>query len=187
MILWTIQYEGAWQRAQKSGLLRADGRRHWRSSREAYRWIGREMRRRIGEPPLGVRCPVWAWFQYQNERSRRPDLRRLAHAPSGTRAVLIEFDIAEDQVLLSDFDLWHYVLNQWYLPQTAQEATDILEDAAVTVECDRQTREASWQSIFDLDWSLTDISVPRREKSIQATLWQVPLSSVRSAKPFRAR
>lgn len=123
------------------------------------------MSRRIGEPPLGVRYPVWAWFQYENERSRRPDLRRSAHGPSGTRAVLIEFDIAEDQVLLSDFDLWHYVLNEWYVPQTAREATDALEDDAVTVGSDTQTREAGWQS----------------------TLWQVPLSSVRSAKPFRAR
>lgn len=182
MILWTIQHEDAWRRAQGRGFIRADGRRRGRDFRAAYRWIEREMRRRIGEPPRGVQHPIWAWLQYENERVRRPDLRRSGHLPSGARGVLIEFDASKDQVLLSDFELWHYVLNQWYLPQTSREAREPLEDALSVPHL-----KSSWRRIFDLDWSLKDVSVPRPEKSIQATIWQVPLSAVRSVTGFRAR
>ncbi len=182
MILWTIQHEDAWRRAQGSGFLRADGRRQWRNFRAPYRWMEREMRRRIGELPRGVQHPIWAWLQYENERARRPDLRRSGHLPSGTRGVLIEFSASKDQVLLSDFELWHYVLNQWYLPQTSSEARETLEHALSVPHL-----KGSWQRIFDLDWYLKDVSVSRPEKSIQATMWQVPLSAVRSVKVFRAR
>jgi len=87
-------------------------------------------------------------------------------------------------VLLSDFDLWHYVLNRWYLPQTPSEAKDELEDAA-RLRTRRLTR--SWRRIFDLDFYLEGVSVPRSERSIQATVWQVPLGAIRSARVFRAR
>ena len=144
------------------------------------------MSRRIGNPPCGVRHPVWAWLQYESETAKRPDLRRSGHLPAGTPGVLIEFAIAEDQVLLSDFDLWHYVLNRWYLPQTSWELREALGDTR-TNRTDTRTLNASWQRIFDLAWSLRGVSAPRHRKSIQATLWQVPISGVRSVRPFRAR
>ena len=182
MILWTIQHEDAWRSAQGTGFLRADGRRQWRDFRAAYRWMEHEMRRRVGEPPRGVRHPIWAWQQYENERVRRPDLRRSGHLPSGTRGVLVEFTASADQVLLSDFELWHYVLNRWYLPQTPSEAAAMLADTLSVPD-----PESSWQRIFDLDWHLEDIAVSRPEKTIQATIWHVPLGAVRSVREFRAR
>lgn len=179
MILWTIQQQGAWQTAQRRGVLRSDARHQADVFREPYAWLRREMHRRIGPPPRGVQSPVWAWLQYENGSRRRPDLRRSAHLPSGSHGVLIEFSAPEDQVLLSDFELWHYVLNRWYLPQTPAEVEhDVAGEARM---------ERSWQRIFDLDWSLEDVAVPRPEKSIQGTLWQVPLGDVRSVTPFRAR
>jgi hypothetical protein len=45
----------------------------------------------------------------------------------------------------------------------------------------------SWRRIFDLEWSAKDIAVPQEQKSIQATVWQVPLTEIRSARRFRAR
>lgn len=35
--------------------------------------------------------------------------------------MLIEFEIEQDSVLLSDFELWHFVLNYWYLPSSLQD------------------------------------------------------------------
>jgi hypothetical protein len=32
---------------------------------------------------------------------------------------------------------------------------------------------ASWDKIFDLDWSESEIAMPRLEKSIQATVWEL--------------
>ena len=42
------------------------------------------------------------------------------HLPKGERGVRLELQVADDRVLLSDFDLWHYVLNYWYLPETRE-------------------------------------------------------------------
>jgi hypothetical protein len=144
------------------------------------------MRRRVGDPPTGVKSPIWAWFQYENARRKRPDLRRSAHLPSGTCGVLLELDLSEDQVLLSDFELWHYVLNRWYLPQTSAEAREAWKENPTT-GFDVATLNASWQRIFDLDWCLRGVAASRRQKSIQATIWQVPLGAVKSVRPFRAR
>lgn len=135
------------------------------------------MQRRIGAPPPGVRYPVWAWYQYQDERARRPDLRRSAHAPSGTPLVLIEFELPDDQVLLSDFELWHYVLNDWYV------AARVWRDRTYPPD----VRERSWRRIFDLDRIIVDLAGPRSGRSIQATVWQVPMSVVRRVRPFVAR
>jgi hypothetical protein len=41
--------------------------------------------------------------------------------PPGTRGYRVEFEIADSDVLLSDFELWHYVLNYWYLPASKNE------------------------------------------------------------------
>lgn len=186
MILWTIQHIGAWEKAERSGVLRSDARRTWHSFRQAYRWMAAEMNDQVGPPPRGVRHPVWAWFQYENARQRRPDLRCAEHLPRGTSGVLLEFAMPDREVLLSDFDLWHYVLNRWYLPATLRECRRIDK-----LSYDEQPRgaemEASWSRIFDLGWSLRDVADPRPEKKIQAAVWEVPLASVKSVQFFRAR
>jgi len=81
--------------------------------------------------------------------------------------------------------LWHYVLNQWYLPQTSNEVKGDIEQALPAPSGIELMN--SWQRIFDLDWYLEGVSVPRLKRSIRATIWQVPLSSVRSVTPFCAR
>jgi hypothetical protein len=140
--------------------------------------------RRVGLPPSGVWYPIWALLQYDSTLIFRPDLRRVGHLPTGSKGVLVEFHASEENVFLSDFDLWHYVLNRWYLPHTSSEVLDLESTRPVTSE-HRLTR--SWEAVFDLDWNLKGVTIPRSERSIQATVWQVPLSSVRSVRTFRAR
>lgn len=41
--------------------------------------------------------------------------------PAGTQGVRLEVEIPDAQVLLSDFDLWHYPLNYWYLPDDEED------------------------------------------------------------------
>lgn len=72
------------------------------------------MAKRISSPPFGVNYPIWAWHLWEGS-SNRPDMRKSSYAPRGTPIVRIKLDIPENEILLSDFDLWHYVLNHWYL------------------------------------------------------------------------
>jgi hypothetical protein len=51
----------------------------------------------------------------------------------------------------------------------------------------RRAIERSWERIFDLNFSAHDIAEPLPQKSIQATLWEVKLSSIRKVQHFIAR
>ncbi|HEV8658155.1 MAG TPA: DUF3841 domain-containing protein [Thermoanaerobaculia bacterium] len=178
MILWSIQQRECWLLAQKRGAIRADGRRVWRSFKPAYRWMRDQLMTRLGRPPAHITYPTWAWLQYKSADRPRPDLRHSAHLSPGTQGVVIEFEIAPEHVLLSDFDLWHYVLNDSYLP--AHRGDD--RDSPSSRE-----RRRSWERIFDMSFSSNDVAVPFAQKSVQASLWQIPLEAVKSVREFIAR
>lgn len=187
LILWTIQTSEAWREAEAHGVLRASRTHIYEDYLPAYDWLVAEMRQRVGAPPSGVQYPVWAWEQYRGTSAARPDLPAPGHLPAGTRGVCIEFTVAPDAVLLSDFDLWHYVLNRFFLATTLEEVDLLLtwnvDERDVYTEAEIR---ASWSRIFDLDFASPEIAWPRAEKSLQATVWEVPLSSIRVVQEFTA-
>ena len=120
--------------------------------------------------------------------------------PPGDRGVRIEFAISDRLVLLSDFDLWHYVLNYWYLPESQKDDEDFeseLSRRGLSFYKDKPLRNAvfhrkiteSWVRIFDLDWTDRNrgIAHPRTRKSIQASLWELRRDQVRDVRFFGAR
>lgn len=198
MILWTIQSAAAWQRAQGCGVLRAAAAYVPADFGPAYAWLGAHMERRIGPRPVGVTFPVWVWYQWEGRR-RRPDLRSSGYLLHGERGVRVEFALEDNQVLLSDFDLWHYALNYWYL--SANEADDQAFAAELAAQglpthgrelrlhpVAHQRVMESWQRMFDLDWvDAYSSPQPNADRSIQATLWELPLAAVQDVKEFIAR
>jgi hypothetical protein len=199
MILWTIQTENAWREFLSSGVLRSTRERimeqEWDSP---YKWMIRQMEQRIGPPPTPGAFPVWAWLQWENAKRPKPDLRAgglLLKCESGVR---IEFECPDSLALLSDFDLWHFVLNYWYLPesevegdefeaQLAERGFSFFETKPLPNRVYHDTIVASWDKIFDLDWSESEIAMPRSEKSIQATVWELNADQVRNHDYFMAR
>lgn len=127
----------------------------------------------------------------------RPDLRSSGHFRKGTRGVRIEFEIPDDQVLLSDFESWHYVLNYWYLARS--EAEDKAFDRYIALKgfdyfITRPLPEpyhnqlvATWLRIFDLDWADDYVASPREQKSIQAVFWELRLDHVKNVDFFVSR
>ena len=152
MRLSTIQPIYVWETLQSSGVYRADETKieMLEDFRPAYAWMVKEMERRIGPRPSGVCWPVWAWYK-TNGRIGRVDLRRSEHwtvEPS----VCIEFEMSDDRVLLTDFDAWHCVLNNWACLENQAEADafDRLEETLST-EAFQKRLEATWQRIFRLE------------------------------------
>lgn len=197
MLLWTIQTEPAFERLQRHGRLRGDWRRVDPFSRGAYRWVAQAMTERIGPPPRPGGAPMWAWYQW-GEGHTRPDLRFGGHLPRGQHGVRIEVEIEAEQTLLSDFTLWHHVLNYWYLPHS--EADGAAFDRLVESKGlpnplpkpftdpalhDRVVR--SWERLFDLSVVDEYVTGPAERKSIQATFWELRLEDVRAVTHFRAQ
>ncbi|MBR1628687.1 MAG: DUF3841 domain-containing protein [Lachnospiraceae bacterium] len=186
MILWTIQPVEIWNIIQKTGVYRCNPAKSSMAdlSAEAYDWLVRNMKERIGPPPEGVEYPVWAWYM-QEGKHKKPDLRRerWAYGAGNESYVCIEFEITSDQVLLSDFDLWHFVLNDWYLSETEDE-DDQMYAIFDTLPSDERRKfcEESWKGIFDV--TKLDNEWMRRGYWVQATIWELRKEMIRDARFF---
>lgn len=182
MRLWTLQGIEIYEQLQREGIAyctkpsMGDEPIFVRS----YHWMADQMRKRIGEPPIkGIEYPLWAWYQYNSAKSKKPP-RSLHDAPDGISAYM-EIEIPDKEVLLSEFSNWHAVLNECALSgwKKIDKKTDVLDKEAgrrlsfieYPIEIQKEIEE-SWEAIFDLD--RRDEEVGRKHKSnrsIQATFW----------------
>ena len=187
MTLWTIQSIAAWKILQREQVLFADQRYSEALFLDAYKWMAKKMEYRIEPESEITSLPLWAWYQWEGKR-RKPDLRSSGYLSKGQRGVRIEFEQSDKGVLLSDFELWHYVLNYWYLPRTVADGEafeaelsehnlSFFEMKPLPVSAYHQRIEDSWDRIFDLDWVDEEITHPFGKKSIQATFWKLHFGS----------
>jgi len=110
----------------------------------------------------------------------------------------LELECPSDRVLLSNFSLWHHVLNYWYLPSSEADG-DVFESELASHDLSffhqkpvphdtyHRTIVESWDRVFDLEWNEPGISEQKGEKSIQATMWQITLDQVQDCQSFTAR
>lgn len=188
--LWTIQDYDVLDNMQKTGFLYGNPDFVDEDFMEPYRWMIEQMKIKIGNKPSCNSVPLWAWYRWEGKK-KRPDLRHVAHLPTGTKGVRIEFLIDDSLILLSDFMNWHCVLNYCYLEETDEEFDDFekkLEKEGLSCCLEKPLPHAgyhneivkSWEKIFNVDLSDT-------ESSIQATFWELPLKNVVDVKEFIAR
>lgn len=175
MILWTIQHKNAYEKMLATGSLTADDDYIFAPefNLPAYQWLSTRMENLIGEPPAGVHFPVWAWYQWEGVR-KRPDMRTHRRwTTKGTPIVLITFEIPDNMVLLSDFDMWHVILNDGYLALTEDDDKD---------DYTEEEKTKSWDNVFQYDlqndyWGFDC-------KSTQATMWEIKSEWILKAEHF---
>jgi hypothetical protein len=203
MILWSIISQEAWIELQKKGRLRTNRNHITEDFLHSYLWMKKQMEHRLRSPPWGKNAfPVWAWYQWDGKKRRMPDLRSGGHLEKGDRGVRLECNLPQDRILLSDFELWHFVLNYGYLPENDEDDSrfeNILKKKQMSVVRFghknpmplkyHKMLEKSWERIFDLDWIARNPNFyPNDEhQSIQATLWELNLTDVIRATDFIAR
>lgn len=198
MRLWTIQPISWYEKLQANGVIFGDTSlaNVDENFKYAYNWITNQMEQKINPKPFENCTPIWAWYQYRNEQKMKPDLR-CSHLPKGTKGVRIEFDKNKTEVLLSDYDLWHYPLNYWCIHDTEKEDNDfdnLLKVEGVNfIEREKYTLilkkkvEESWCKIFDMNYSQEYSASKKEKKSIQATFWKLSLDEVTKVDFFTAR
>lgn len=167
----------------------------------AYDWLADRMDAMIGGRPSPRALPLWVWQQWEGAIRARPDLRSAGHLPQGTKGVRIEIEIDEGAVVLSDFDLWHFVMNGHYIADNEEDSDAF--DASVAKKWrysgywnadlpprHRRRIRASWEKIFDLD-SVRDADwhgpSGRDKATIQATVWSIDIGMVRRVDEFTSR
>jgi hypothetical protein len=190
MTLWTIQPKTLYDKLTEHGFLYCDPEKEgfWgldsQEFKTAYDWLAGQMKTRVGLPPKGVQYPFWAWALIDGV-SKKPDLRRREFNNYVGENVVIELDVPDADVLLSDEENWHYVLNNWYLHDVKDEDgkwedTDAWFDS---LPADKQDllRKESWTRIFDKDDTDNDW------KFVQATFWELKAKQVKSVRRFTGR
>ncbi|WP_295076896.1 DUF3841 domain-containing protein [Ruminococcus sp.] len=152
-----------------------------------YNWLANEMKKRIGKPSKDVEYPVWAWYIHDSSR-KKPDLRKTGLVRRGKRMVCLEIDIPDNEVVLSDEEAWHFVINDWYLSGATDEAAfdkDISWFESLPDNKKQEVKLISWQRIFDIEPFANGFEIKGRY--VQATFWELRAEQIRKVQFFTAR
>jgi len=188
MRVWTIQPVEVLAQLEEERVLYADPAYIPKEFRQPYNWMRAQMGRRL--PCYDSHYPWWGWH------TPRPDLRQSGHLPHGTQGVRLELEINPIEVLLSDFDAWHGVLNSGYLGlnEEEDEAWYRRFEAAVPNRWSWPPPEpwysdilTSWERVFDLEALAASEYWQPGPRYIQATFEALRLVDVRKCTPFVAR
>ncbi len=185
MRLWTVQSYNVYEVLRNTGIYRCNSSLSSLLEENefvnAYKWISKKMKDHIGNPPDNVTFPVWAWYKVDGQH-RRPDMRTFGMRVF-EKSVLMEIEIPENQVLLSDFDYWHLVLNDtlYYKASSMEnisneewDAETDKEDAyysTLSLEEKQAYKEKSWEKIFSIDTAHSDF--------VQATFWELKKEQIK--------
>jgi hypothetical protein len=154
----------------------------------AYAWLANVMRRRIGPAPEGCHetWPVFTWALHNGLSPLAYDREQDCPGSDDPNeaAFLVGFDVPEGSYVLSDFDDWHFVLNNWFLPSEGSSSDDpngegdafdelcrrhgcephgFFDDATINSEVEA-VRRSNWERIVDR---------PHDNGSVQATVWEL--------------
>lgn len=155
MKLWTIQPVEIVDILESNGFFSCDTKlsENYDDFRDAYDWIIGEMDRRGIPHPVNVDLPLWAWHTREWQH-KKPDFRTRGLGDRGRRYACIEFEIPDEEILLSDFGAWHLVLNKgWYSDSKNEKEWEKLNDwyDALPIEEQNRLMMESWQKIFDVE------------------------------------
>lgn len=187
MILWTMQPVEIWNMIQETGSYRCDPEKNIMIKMGfalQYKWLVRQMKARIGLPPEGVTYPVWAWYM-QHGRHKKPDLRseRWSNGPGNEKYTCIEFEIQDNQALLSDFDAWNDILNNGLIDDSKEESDQMEAHFNVLSRCEQKKyREENWLRVFDISPMRNEWT--RRGEWVQATIWELRKEMIRDVRFF---
>ena len=205
MKLWTIQNIDTYTEFKNTGILKANEKYIEDDMLFQYDWIVNQMVKRIGKPlDNNIKYPIWAWYQWNGENQKRPDLRCSGHLNPKTKGILLEIEVDEKDVLLSDFDDFNNIFNYAYICDSEESYDnfykELKENGLTHLDLQDMTKQSntlnnfrqrlykSWEQMFDFNKEVDESWHGKKEdRSIQATMWQVKWEQVVFIKEFIAK
>lgn len=199
MKVYTIQTVDFYNELLQNGVVYCTRESHWcQDCRVQYDWMANQMRKRIGEPPFPeIKYPVWVWLQYNSRKDPVPPMSPKDIHPEENEAVMLELEVPDDEVLLSDLDLWILPLNSWSISGKREDKLlykELGEYEKTYGKCYqmheypptiRQKILDSWERVFDLDIHDRYIATSKRQnRSIQGTIWYLRKEWIKVAHIF---
>ena len=185
MRLWTCQPWSVVEKVVKDGSFVCNPKKSTyindKIFREAYEWLIQQMIKKIGKSDYHAVYPIWAWYFVSGEI---PDFTKWDYLGNSETDVWIELEIPEDRVVLTDYSMWHCVLNRSinykanYINNISDEEWKrrTMEEDNYYYSLSREKRERymkdSWERIF---YKPGDTFVP---PDIQASFWEIRKSDI---------
>lgn len=166
---WSLQTVEAWDEAQKRGYL--EGSEEHAAFLEEYNWMMEQMKKRLVN--YNGEYPIWLWI-------KKPDMRSTGHFVSNTMCVRLTIDLGDEDVLVSDFDDWHSVLNDGFCADNEREYDDYYLGKL------KMSKEESWERIFELNRN-RDPEWHGTRRDLQGVTGRVELSKVVRVEHFVSR
>jgi len=178
---WTVMERSTWQLLEAEGELTCPiGEANDDPTfQDAYAWMKDSMATAGIYPPAPGLSPWWCWVR-SGENHPEPYIEDAEglHDP-----VVLELSVPSEQIVLSCFDLWHFVLNKCYVwaseldEQNFDRAKESAEEGSDVALQLNQRMQKSWSAVFELDQSVVDMG-PSEAKSIQGCFWELSLAYV---------
>lgn len=188
MRVWTMQPIEVWEQLERDGTFCCDEKfaENAKDFKDSYAWLIEQMDKRINHPSE-CNLPIWAWYRY-DWVNKKPDLRHTGFGYKGEKSVCIELEVPDNEVLLSDFNAWHYVLNScWYDDSKNEEEWEQLHDWFDNLpgEEREKLRIESWQKIFNIEPVRSEWASNGR--FVQAVFWEIKKEYIKKVQFFTAR
>lgn len=193
MKLWTIQPKEIYDYTMKNGIFITDiEKSYWyQDLKDAYNWYIKKMIEKISKPD-NVILPIWAWYRW-NGKEKKPDLRYNRFKETGDNELyaLITLEVPDSEVLLSEYDNWHCVLNNSYLDTESnnEKEWDRIHDWLESLdncEYERNIVE-SWDKIFNVELIKDPTNWRNNGFDVQATFWILKKEYIKDVQFFRGK
>lgn len=154
---------------------------------DSYQWLAKQMI--VKNVLKSIRNKnnhiIWSWYQWYGCNKKQPDKRfSSVYNFYEEPFVMLELEIEDNRVLLSDYEAWHYVLNYWYL-NNERKTEDFVKKYDFYKEKPLNNKKAhdflinSWQQIFDIKSITKTLQYSKEQQAIQATFFDLYLSDVK--------
>lgn len=143
--------------------------------KKLYKWYSQRAEKIVPKPSRDIECPIWVSIDEEMQ------LRSV----EGT--VILELEIDEDKVIITDSEKWGYVVNFFYLPKSREDLKNhneelekygIGDEAALIMgnkgnfyPLIKSKIEESWERLFE-PYVLSDIR--------QGTIWKIKKEDIKS-------
>lgn len=170
---WIVIEAAAWELLQQQGELTCADRfaRSEAGLERAYEWMRSQMTALGVAPPFSGLTPWWFWVQ-RYYKHREPFLEDLAGVQD---PVVLELRLPAESVVLSCFDSWQGVINDYPLFGYKEEG-DAYEQIYDDTQAAQFKRE-SWRYVFDLSrYVEQELDVAFRK--VQGCTWMLDMNHV---------
>lgn len=142
-----------------------------------YEWMANQMQLHGHKKSEDAKYPFWGWYKY-SQKKVKPDLRCGGLQKRGMESVCLQLELPDEKVFLSNFDTWHYILNNHPIfPEDEEFDNQYQKYKSLPLEEQEIVKLQTWKKVF------SDFG----NSPIQATFWELCIDDVVNVNYFKAR